>query len=175
MNLETIGEVGRRSKNFLLTPLLFGFLIGHIETLPEALNIEETLGNIFRPVISSNEMTTGNVLRSGGGYSLMASGVLLNFLSKNELRKSWDNNMVATGGIYRVSRNPLYDGDRLFAVGATMLAPSGFLFLVTMGILFGTELAARGEERELKREYGDSYMRYRAQVPRFLKGNLTRF
>jgi protein-S-isoprenylcysteine O-methyltransferase Ste14 len=75
---------------------------------------------------------------------------------------------LATGGIYRRTRNPMYQAFGLFVLGFAFAFGSDWMFL-------GTPLAAlimhfgvvRREERYLAAKFGESYRDYRARVPRY--------
>lgn len=84
-----------------------------------------------------------------------------------QLTPSLERHLV-TDGIYRIVRHPRYLmfmllglGDFL-VTGYTMLLASAALAMVLLA------LAARIEERELVRTFGDSYREYASRTPRFL-------
>jgi protein-S-isoprenylcysteine O-methyltransferase Ste14 len=70
-------------------------------------------------------------------------------------------------GPYRYTRNPLYLGVVLIALGAGILDSSAFLLVWTVALLcWYWFLVIPFEERELLALFGDSYARYRKNVPK---------
>ncbi len=76
---------------------------------------------------------------------------------------------LVTGGIYRVSRNPMYVGFTFFylamACRVNSLWPFVFLPVVLLVMLYGVILR---EERYLERRFGDAYRQYMVRVRRWL-------
>jgi protein-S-isoprenylcysteine O-methyltransferase Ste14 len=77
---------------------------------------------------------------------------------------------LITGGLFRLSRNPIYDGLLLAVMGFVALLPNwlsvGMLLLSVISI----RLQVRREERFLLDSYGDDYRRYASRVGRFVPG-----
>lgn len=74
---------------------------------------------------------------------------------------------LRTGGIYSISRNPMY-GSFIFLNTATFLFLPSILLLIVM--LYGMivhHFIILGEEKFLENEYGDKYRKYKARVPRY--------
>ena len=76
---------------------------------------------------------------------------------------------LVTGGIYRLTRNPMYVGFTLWylaaACWANSLWPFLFLPIVLLIMLYGVILR---EERYLDRRFGDEYRAYQQRVRRWL-------
>jgi protein-S-isoprenylcysteine O-methyltransferase Ste14 len=71
-------------------------------------------------------------------------------------------------GPYRRTRNPLYLGILLHAIGLSILMPpSGAILCIVLVWLFQIRLAL-AEESFLSAQFGDTYRAYQARVPRFL-------
>lgn len=91
----------------------------------------------------------------------LSMGVVTNIglpTGKHELR---------TGGIYKLSRNPMY-GSFIFLNTATFLFLPSILLLVVM--LYGMvvhHFIILGEEQFLENTFGDPYRKYKASVPRY--------
>jgi protein-S-isoprenylcysteine O-methyltransferase Ste14 len=76
---------------------------------------------------------------------------------------------LITSGPWRFTRNPLYLGGNFFVfLGAVLLlgSPSGIVF--TAAELVGTDVFIRREERQLARDFGEEWERYRSHVRRWL-------
>lgn len=70
-------------------------------------------------------------------------------------------------GPYRYTRNPQYIGDSMNAVGYMLLTNSWMVWVIgILGILLNV-LAPYTEEPWLERRYGESYLKYKENVPRF--------
>jgi len=75
---------------------------------------------------------------------------------------------LRTGGIYKISRNPMY-ASFIFLNTATFLFLPSILLLVVM--LYGMivhHFIILGEEKYLEKEFGDEYLKYKKRVPRYL-------
>jgi protein-S-isoprenylcysteine O-methyltransferase Ste14 len=72
-------------------------------------------------------------------------------------------------GLYRFSRNPMYVGVMLAALGqaAWALSPWTFVYAVALAILFHLRVVMY-EEPVLRRSFGAAYDAYTARVPRWL-------
>ena len=78
-------------------------------------------------------------------------------------------NALITTGPYRITRNPLYIGGIVFIfLGAVLLlgSPSGILLTALNVVL--VDFIIRREEKQLEREFGEEWVRYRNQVRRWL-------
>lgn len=74
---------------------------------------------------------------------------------------------LRTGGIYKISRNPMY-GSFIFLNTATFLFLPSILLLAVM--IYGMvvhHFIILGEEKYLEGEFGDEYRKYKASVPRY--------
>jgi protein-S-isoprenylcysteine O-methyltransferase Ste14 len=71
-------------------------------------------------------------------------------------------------GIYRRTRNPIYQGFGLFILGVAFAFASDWLFLaLPFGVAAMHVGVVRREERYLAAKFGDDYARYRDTVPRY--------
>ena len=75
---------------------------------------------------------------------------------------------LVTGGIYKRTRNPMYQAFALFVLGFAFAFASDWMFLAlplgALAIHFGV---VRREERYLVAKFGDDYRAYCAGVPRY--------
>jgi protein-S-isoprenylcysteine O-methyltransferase Ste14 len=77
--------------------------------------------------------------------------------------------VVATGGIYAWTRNPMYLGTLTALAGLGVAWPQTWLVLLVPVLAFGLfKLAIEREEAFLERRFGDGYRRYKARVRRWL-------
>lgn len=75
---------------------------------------------------------------------------------------------LVTGGIYAHSRNPMYLGNILIAVGFAMASSSLLAYLVVIPFfVFVYQAITCAEEEFLRKEFGEEYAAYCARVPRF--------
>ena len=75
---------------------------------------------------------------------------------------------LVVGGLYRYSRNPMYAAVVLILSGWAVLfrSPGHALYTLAVVLLFHLRVVF-GEEPWLARTYGDTWTRYRAEVPRW--------
>ena len=76
---------------------------------------------------------------------------------------------LVTGGVYRITRNPMYVGMAFVLLAWAVNLASVLPFLgVVVFVLYITRLQIVPEERVLKDLFGDAYSRYAARVRRWL-------
>ena len=73
-----------------------------------------------------------------------------------------------TGGIYRVSRNPMYVGYFIYFLGCVILTRSLPLLLSLLVFQISAHWIIRSEERWCKEKFGDAYLNYMKRVRRYL-------
>jgi protein-S-isoprenylcysteine O-methyltransferase Ste14 len=107
-----------------------------------------------------------------------ASGILVAFAGIWEFRKAKTTidptkpekaRYLVSGGIYRVTRNPMYLGMQLIIIAAIFKFGNvyGFIALPTF-ILYITQFQIKPEERIIERIFGDEYVLYKKKVRRWL-------
>jgi protein-S-isoprenylcysteine O-methyltransferase Ste14 len=76
---------------------------------------------------------------------------------------------IATEGIFRWTRNPMYVGGTFLMIGIALIFALDWLLLLhvpsVLILHFGVVMR---EERYLERKFGDEYRQYKASVPRYL-------
>jgi len=76
---------------------------------------------------------------------------------------------LATNGIYRWTRNPMYVGGGPLLIGLSIAAALDWLPLLMIPAAFALHVGVvRYEERYLEAKFGDAYRDYAARVPRYL-------
>jgi protein-S-isoprenylcysteine O-methyltransferase Ste14 len=75
---------------------------------------------------------------------------------------------LKTGGIYQISRNPMYIGFDLLTVSSMLY--SGNLIVVVLGLysIVIYHLIILGEERFLAARFGEKYLKYKQSVGRYM-------
>ena len=77
--------------------------------------------------------------------------------------------VLATDGLYRLSRNPIYVGFAITYVGLAVAMDSVLVLLLLIPCLFVVDrFVIRREERYLSAKFGADYDAYRARVRRWL-------
>jgi protein-S-isoprenylcysteine O-methyltransferase Ste14 len=75
---------------------------------------------------------------------------------------------LVTGGPYRFSRNPQYIGDVLLIISYFLLTNSWMVGVIGfLGVVLNV-LAPFTEEPWLEQRFGEAYLNYKRQVPRFI-------
>ena len=75
---------------------------------------------------------------------------------------------LITSGPYRFSRNPLYLGSVFIFFGAALLMGSPSAVVITALHLPLVALGVRREERQLEKDFGEDWARYKNQVRRWV-------
>jgi protein-S-isoprenylcysteine O-methyltransferase Ste14 len=102
------------------------------------------------------------------GGVVAALGSLLRLWAAGHLEKG---KRLARAGPYAHTRNPLYLGSFLMALGI-VLAGQAYWLLLPFGLFFGAFYypVMRREEQELFEGYGDQFTEYARRVPLFFPG-----
>ena len=105
------------------------------------------------------------------GFAVALWGVIafrVHRTTVNPLRPEQASSLV-TGGIYRITRNPMYLGMAILLVGwAVALAHLGTLPLVAAFVLTLTRVQIIPEERILQAKFGTEFEAYRRRVRRWI-------
>lgn len=103
------------------------------------------------------------------GLALVLAG-LVTFFRKGARAEPWrGTDVMVSGGIYRVTRNPMYLGFFLAYAGLALLlrSPAAGLMLIPLFLVMDRLVVAR-EEAYLARRFGAGYEAYRRKVRRWL-------
>jgi len=102
-----------------------------------------------------------------GGILIYVPGMLIEILALlNFYTTSIDK--PVTGGIYSISRHPMYVGNLLIHIGISMSCLSWvFLLVAIIGIFLESSLASM-EERWCLEKYGDAYQLYMNSTPKWI-------
>lgn len=115
----------------------------------------------------------GNVLGLvplAAGAGLLGAAILSHYRSApEEVRLSVVPEYLATGGAYRLTRNPMYVGGALMQVGWAILLGSVPVSLTAIAYVVGMDrFGIPFEERLLHGHFETAYDRYTERVPRWL-------
>lgn len=98
------------------------------------------------------------------GLPLAVLGLAVRAAAAGHIRK---NEVLATTGPYRFTRNPLYLGSAILALGLVIAAASWLLAVIAIAMLVGIYLPViRREEQYLSQRFGAEFDAYAARVPR---------
>jgi protein-S-isoprenylcysteine O-methyltransferase Ste14 len=107
----------------------------------------------------------------GLGIALAAAGVIAFRRSRTTVNPLTPDasSSVVTGGVYRISRNPMYLGFLLALVGwAVYLSNAGAAVLVPAFVAYMTQFQIKPEERALLAKFGSEFAQYMSRVRRWL-------
>jgi protein-S-isoprenylcysteine O-methyltransferase Ste14 len=109
------------------------------------------------------------------GALLVSGGLLVFALALGAFGKSWRVGIderspgeLVTGGIFAVTRNPIFLFLDLYFVGTFLLSGRLVFLLAAIVAVVAIHLQIRQEERFLERTYGDAYRAYCDGVARYL-------
>jgi protein-S-isoprenylcysteine O-methyltransferase Ste14 len=101
----------------------------------------------------------------GAGFAVAAVGVLIRALASGHIRK---NAALATSGPYAFTRNPLYLGSIIIAVGFIVAARNFWIGVAALAMFAFIYLPVIMAEEKYLRSTFPGYDRYASEVPRFL-------
>lgn len=140
-----------------LATLLLGLLLDWL--LPVYV-LATLLGLWWRGFLGGLIVATGAALGIGGRQRFVEAGTNVN---------PWKPaTQLATAGVYRYVRNPMYVGLMLMVGGFGIAFASDWalVLLVPMALVVRNGVVLR-EERYLERKFGEEYLSYKASVPRW--------
>ena len=100
------------------------------------------------------------------GFVVAMAGAAFRIWASGHIDKG---RVLAQGGPYALTRNPLYLGSFIMALGV-LLAGQGYWLLVPFGLFFAGVYypVMKAEEEELFKGHGESFVDYAHRVPFFL-------
>ena len=101
----------------------------------------------------------------GAGFAVAALGVLVRALASGHIRK---NAELATTGPYAYTRNPLYLGSIIIAIGFIIAARNLWIGVGALAMFAFIYLPVITAEEKYLRSAFPGYDRYASEVPRFL-------
>ena len=102
-----------------------------------------------------------------GSFSFLFAGYW--FLGKNWRVGTGDESQeeLITGGIYKLTRNPVYLFFNLFNGGLFLLNGDFLIFFLMITIVFSLHFMIINEEKMLYAQFGQQYVRYINKTPRY--------
>jgi protein-S-isoprenylcysteine O-methyltransferase Ste14 len=108
------------------------------------------------------------------GWLLFLGGLVVTLVAQAQMGASWrvgiDDRptLLVTGGLFALSRNPIFLGMFLSLAGLALLTPAPWTVAGFAVAVILVSLQVRLEERNLVRIHGQAYLAYAAQVGRFV-------
>jgi protein-S-isoprenylcysteine O-methyltransferase Ste14 len=122
------------------------------------------LAQLFHP-----PWTGLGVLPAAAGVTIAIAGRLAFRRAGTEINTFRQPGSLVTGGVFRLSRNPMYLGMALLLLGAAIgygsLSP---LLLAAVFVVIADRWYIRFEEAAMTKTFGDDYRAYRKRVGRWL-------
>ena len=109
------------------------------------------------------------------GVVVACVGVLIFVLAFFSFGDSWrigidrkTAGQLVTGGVFSLSRNPIYVAFDLIFIAVFLINGTWFFLVFALPAILAVHSQTLREERFLLERYGDEYERYRRKVPRYL-------
>ena len=143
---------------------------------PAVLAATVALGFILQWLLPIGALATiSQAWRIPLGVAVIFVGVLLAATGRRLLVRLGTNvsplqptTALATNGIFRWTRNPLYTGGTLVMLGIAFVSALDWLVLLIVPSIFILHFGVvRREEQYLERKFGEQYRQYKLQVPRY--------
>lgn len=117
-------------------------------------------------------LNTAGVISLGAGAAFVGAAIVAHYREAPEVSAaSLVPNYLVRGGVYGITRNPMYLGGALMQSGWAVFFGSARVGAMCAAYVCGMNFAGIPfEERLLHRRFGDSYDAYRRQVPRWISG-----
>ena len=108
------------------------------------------------------------------GYILLITGLSFSILSLFTLGKSTrfgiptKKTALKTGGLYKISRNPIYLGFDLMTISSILFLLNPVIIVTGIFSMLVYHLIIIGEEQFLEKAFGADYLEYKKKVRRYL-------
>ena len=129
---------------------------------------------VMRPRIIGTPALDRALLLCGAAIALAGQAVRLTTIGFEYIERGGKQGKVyashlVRGGVYGLSRNPMYVGNAMIAVGMSMIAGAPLAYLVLMPLFLCIYQAiVAAEENYLSAHFSEEYREYCATVPRYL-------
>ena len=123
--------------------------------------------NLWSSILGVGE--TGMLISMLLGYALLFVGIGIFIQGWRELYRAFQQEHLATTGLYALVRHPQYTGLFIGLFGEGVVHwPTIFSVGLFPLIVLAYSMLARSEEKKMIEQYGDEYITYRQQVPMFI-------
>jgi protein-S-isoprenylcysteine O-methyltransferase Ste14 len=109
------------------------------------------------------------------GFALVSAGLIIFVFAFLSFGNSWRIGIdrktpggLVTGGIFGITRNPIYVAFNLFFLGMFLLNGTIFFLIFALLASVSVHFQILREEEFLSRQYGESFEAYRKRTPRYL-------
>ena len=109
------------------------------------------------------------------GEAIAVSGLVIFILAFFSFGDSWrigidrkTAGQLVTGGIFSISRNPIYVAFDLIFIAVFLINGTWFFLIFALVAMLAVHSQTLREEKFLAHRYGDAYERYRKQTPRYV-------
>ena len=123
---------------------------------------------VFPPKGLGDIITTVGFIALLGGVGFIASAALSLGDNLSPLPKPREDGELVTGGLYSVTRHPMYSGLILSALGLGICTNNSERILLALALAVILDIKANKEEEFLVEKFGVSYEDYRASVKKLI-------
>lgn len=162
------GKTGARRVAELLVPFGLALWIAEVANHalgPRALWLPE---GAYEPLFES---ATAKLV----GVALISAGLVLFAAALVSFGASWrvgvderQPGALVSGGVFAISRNPIFVFMNLYAIGGLLMNATPVLVAIALVVAAGAHFQILQEERFLARRHGRAYEEYRARTGRYL-------
>lgn len=139
--------------------LIVGFLMWHGASIGPAFVLNE----IVRWMVIAFFLLTGLLIAVLGVIEIVKVNTTINPMRPDK------TSALITGGIYRVTRNPIYLGDACLLIAWSFYLSSFFMLIGVMAfVIYINRFQIMPEEKILTKKFGLVYANYQTKVRRWL-------
>jgi protein-S-isoprenylcysteine O-methyltransferase Ste14 len=132
---------------------------------------------VFFPAVYGHLMPIAilnNSVIAGFGFILLLGASTWVLVAQSHMQKSWrigiDEDVqteLVQGGLFKISRNPIFLGMRIMLIGLFLILPNAVMLTIGIAGEILIQIQVRLEEDYLTRIHGDSYRAYQSRVRRW--------
>jgi protein-S-isoprenylcysteine O-methyltransferase Ste14 len=127
-----------------------------------------TIAVIILERLTGSALPLPSPLRDWGffaGIALLLVGVFFWISAGLQVKRAFESHQLATTGVFRLSRNPMYAGFILFIIpGIALVANDLLLIVVSVAMFVAFKARIKREEEFLAGAFGEQYEHYRNSV-----------